>query len=75
MHALDYKLLDALSAVIEVQSFDLAAKKLFISQSAISQRIKLLEENIGEPILIRKQPITLFLNNFYCNFYRCYCYL
>lgn len=59
MHALDYKLLDALSAVIEVQSFDLAAKKLFISQSAISQRIKLLEENIGEPILIRKQPITL----------------
>ncbi|MGB0936003.1 MAG: LysR family transcriptional regulator ArgP [Colwellia sp.] len=59
MKSLDYKLLDALSIIMEVQSFEIAANKLFISQSAISQRIKLLEENIGEPLLIRRHPITL----------------
>jgi LysR family transcriptional regulator (chromosome initiation inhibitor) len=59
MSVFDYKLLTALSAIIETQSFELAANKLFISQSAISQRIKLLEENIGHPILIRRQPIEL----------------
>jgi LysR family transcriptional regulator (chromosome initiation inhibitor) len=59
MSVFDYKLLTALSAIIEMQSFELAANKLFISQSAISQRIKLLEENIGQPILIRRQPIEL----------------
>ena len=55
----DYKLLTALAAIIETQNFELAANKLCISQSAISQRIKLLEENIGQPILIRTQPIAL----------------
>ncbi len=59
MSVFDYKLLSALSSIIEMQSFELAANKLFISQSAISQRIKLLEENIGQPILIRCQPIEL----------------
>jgi len=59
MSIFDYKLLTALSSIIEMQSFELAANKLFISQSAISQRIKLLEENIGQPILIRSQPIEL----------------
>ncbi|TPH13482.1 LysR family transcriptional regulator ArgP [Litorilituus lipolyticus] len=53
----DYKLLSALNAIIENQSFELAAKKLFISQSAISQRIKTLEEAVGQPIVIRSQPI------------------
>lgn len=55
----DYKLLSALTEVIELQSFELAAIKLFISQSAISQRIKALEEHIGQPVLIRSQPIEL----------------
>ena len=59
MSGFDYKLLTALAAIIETQSFDLAAQRLFISQSAVSQRIKLLEENIGQPILIRRQPIEL----------------
>ena len=53
----DYKLLAALVEVIELQSFELAAKKLFISQSAISQRIKALEEHVGQPVLIRNQPL------------------
>lgn len=59
MSGLDYKLLSALSAIIETQSFELAANKLFISQSAISQRIKLLEENFSHPVLIRSHPIRL----------------
>jgi len=54
----DYKLLAALAEVIEQQSFELAAQKLFISQSAISQRIKSLEEHVGQPVLIRNQPIV-----------------
>lgn len=56
---LDYKLLSAFSAVIEQQSFELAANKMFISQPAISQRIKTLEENLGQPVLIRSHPITM----------------
>ena len=57
----DYKHLVALAEVIEQQSFELAAQKLFISQSAISQRIKALEEHIGQPVLIRNQPIVATL--------------
>ncbi|MDU0354725.1 LysR family transcriptional regulator ArgP [Paraglaciecola aquimarina] len=55
---MDYKLLHALSVLINQQSFEKAANKLCITQSAISQRIKLLEQTIGQPVVIRKQPIT-----------------
>ncbi len=58
MKALDYKHLKALSAVISEQSFEGAAKKLYISQSAVSQRIKLLEESFASPVLIRTTPIA-----------------
>jgi len=53
----DYKLLTALDAVLSEQSFDKAAKRLHITQSAISQRIKSLEAEHGQPLLIRNQPI------------------
>ena len=59
MSKLDYKLLNALAKVVELQSFELAAKQLFITQSAISQRIKQLEESIGQPVLIRRQPLEV----------------
>ena len=55
---LDYKLLSALNAVIEQQSFELAAEKLCVSQPAISLRLKNLEEKLGQPVVIRGQPIT-----------------
>ncbi|MEI6897585.1 MAG: LysR family transcriptional regulator ArgP [Psychromonas sp.] len=57
----DYKLLSALDAVLKEQSFDKAAKRLYITQSAISQRIKLLETEYGQPLLIRSQPIQATL--------------
>ncbi len=53
---LDYSAIAALAAVIETQSFQAAAEKLFITQSAVSQRIKSLENNYGEPLLVRTQP-------------------
>jgi LysR family transcriptional regulator (chromosome initiation inhibitor) len=52
----DYKLLSALAAVIEQAGFERAAQVLNLSQSAISQRIKLLEARIGQPVLIRATP-------------------
>lgn len=42
----DYKLIEALAMVAREGSFDKAAKALYITQSAISQRIKLLELEI-----------------------------
>ncbi|AJI45622.1 LysR family transcriptional regulator ArgP [Francisella tularensis subsp. novicida] len=53
---IDYKAIQALKEVIEQQSFELAADKLFISQSAVSQRIKSLETKFGAPVLIRILP-------------------
>lgn len=52
----DYKLLSALAAVVEQAGFERAAQVLGLSQSAISQRIKLLEARIGQPVLIRATP-------------------
>ncbi|MFQ6574487.1 LysR family transcriptional regulator ArgP [Pseudomonas sp. UM16] len=52
----DYKLLSALAAVIEQAGFERAAQVLGLSQSAISQRIKLLEARVGQPVLIRATP-------------------
>ncbi len=57
MAKLDYKLLQALATVIKNQSFERAAEVLCITQSAVSQRIKLLEQNIAQPVLIRSQPL------------------
>ena len=45
----DYKLLSALAAVVEQAGFERAAQVLGLSQSAISQRIKLLEARVGQP--------------------------
>ena len=42
--------------VIETQGFENAAARLFITQSAVSQRIKALESEYGEPVLVRALP-------------------
>lgn len=54
---IDYKLLHALQVIVEQQNFERAAQVLHISQPAVSQRIKLLEEQVSQPVLIRSQPI------------------
>lgn len=55
----DYLGLEALYTVMQLQNFELAAKMLHITQSAVSQRIKGLESYYGEPLLIRSQPYRL----------------
>ena len=54
----DYSQLEALSAVIRTGSFDTAAAQLGVTQSAISQRIKVLEERVGTVLVKRGQPCT-----------------
>ncbi|MEP3347890.1 MAG: LysR family transcriptional regulator ArgP [Litoreibacter sp.] len=54
----DYSQLEALSAVIRTGSFDGAAAQLGVTQSAISQRIKQLEERVGAVLVKRGQPCT-----------------
>lgn len=53
---MDYKLLEALAAVVEQGGFERAAAVLGLSQSAVSQRVKLLESRVGAPVLLRKAP-------------------
>ncbi len=53
---IDYKLLQALAAVVDAGGFDKAAKSLLLTQSAVSQRVKLLEERIGQILLSRSTP-------------------
>ncbi|NVK18116.1 MAG: LysR family transcriptional regulator ArgP [Methylocystaceae bacterium] len=54
---LDYKLVEAVSAVIRLGSFEKAAQELGMTQSAVSQRIKLLEERVAQPLVVRSKPI------------------
>jgi LysR family transcriptional regulator (chromosome initiation inhibitor) len=55
---LDYKLLHAFSIVVDEQNFAKAASVLSITQSAVSQRIKTLEQTLGQPVLVRAQPLV-----------------
>ncbi len=53
---IDYKFLEALAAVIEQKGFERAGEVLHITQSAVTQRIRQLEELTGQVLLIRSQP-------------------
>ena len=73
---LDYRGIEALYTVQELQSFKAAAKKLHITQSAVSQRIKNLETLYGEPVLIRVLPYkTTRLGDFLIGHYKRLCLL
>ena len=53
---LDYAALSALAAVVREGSFERAAHALHVTPSAISQRIRLLEERMGCALVLRGQP-------------------
>lgn len=52
------KHLQALAKVLETESFERAANQLHITQSAVSQRIKQLEQQLGQTLILRAQPPT-----------------
>ncbi|MDQ7834136.1 MAG: LysR family transcriptional regulator ArgP [Humidesulfovibrio sp.] len=53
---IEAKHLETLTAVIEEGGFERAARRLNITQSAVSQRIRQMEEATGQPVLTRTQP-------------------
>ncbi len=55
---LDQAHLEAIAAVIRTGSFERAAQHLHVTPSAISQRIKALEERLGTLLIVRGQPAT-----------------
>jgi LysR family transcriptional regulator (chromosome initiation inhibitor) len=48
--------LTAFTAVLEEGSFEAAARRLSISPSALSQRIKALEDRLGQVLVVRQAP-------------------
>jgi LysR family transcriptional regulator (chromosome initiation inhibitor) len=53
---IDYKLLEALAMVIQEGGFEKAAQLLHLTQSAVSQRVRLLEDRTGKILLSRTTP-------------------
>jgi len=53
---LDYAALAALAAVVREGSFERAAKALCVTPSAVSQRVRSLEERMGCALVVRGQP-------------------
>jgi len=52
----DYKLIEAMATVYNEGGFDKAARSLHLTQSAVSQRVKLLEDQAGQILLVRSTP-------------------
>lgn len=50
---MDLRQLEMFQAIVETGSFTAAGQKLYVSQSAISRQIKLLEEELGDQIFRR----------------------
>jgi LysR family transcriptional regulator (chromosome initiation inhibitor) len=55
---LDYTSLSAVAVVVREGSFERAARALNVTPSAISQRVKQLEERLGGVLIVRGQPCT-----------------
>ncbi len=56
MATFNYTLLEALDTVVRVGGFQRAARTLHLTQSAVSQRIRILEDQVGVPLLSRSAP-------------------
>ncbi|KKC38048.1 LysR family transcriptional regulator [Devosia epidermidihirudinis] len=55
---IDYQSLRAVAAIVRTGSFEKAAKSLNVTPSAISQRVKQLEERLGVVLIERGNPCT-----------------
>jgi LysR family transcriptional regulator (chromosome initiation inhibitor) len=56
---LDPANLDCLAALADEGSFDRAAQRLSVTQSAVSQRLRALEAAVGAPLVVRSRPLRL----------------
>jgi LysR family transcriptional regulator (chromosome initiation inhibitor) len=59
MNGLDPAALDCLAALADNGSFERAAERLAITQSAVSQRLRTLEAGVGQPLVVRARPLQL----------------
>jgi LysR family transcriptional regulator (chromosome initiation inhibitor) len=59
MKGLDPLALDCLAALADEASFQRAAQRLSITQSAVSQRLRALEAEVGQPLVVRSRPLLL----------------
>ena len=55
---MDYSLVAAVAAVVREGSFERAAQALHVTPSAVSQRVKLLEQRLGQVLIVRGQPCS-----------------
>ena len=53
----DREQLETLAAVVADGTFDAAARRLNVTPSAVSQRIKALEQQLGRVVVVRSKPI------------------
>lgn len=54
-----HELAETVAAVVDEGTLDAAARRLHITPSAVSQRIKTLEEQLGRVVLVRSKPVRL----------------
>jgi LysR family transcriptional regulator, chromosome initiation inhibitor len=59
MQDLDPAALDCLAALADDGSFERAAQRLSITQSAVSQRLRALESAVGQLLVVRSRPLRL----------------
>ncbi len=59
MKDLDPANLDCLAALADEGSFERAAQRLSVTQSAVSQRLRALESEVGQPLVVRSRPLRL----------------
>ncbi|MFR5732002.1 MAG: LysR family transcriptional regulator [Clostridium sp.] len=52
---MDTKILEYVIAIAEEKSLSKAAERLYLSQPALSQRLKKLEDELGTPLFLREK--------------------
>lgn len=57
MSTLDPAALECLAAIVEEGGFERAAQRLSITQSAVSQRLRALEAQVGTVLIVRSRPL------------------
>lgn len=57
MRTFDADALECLAAIVEEGGFERAALRLSVTQSAVSQRLRALEAQVGTVLLVRSRPV------------------